>query len=338
MNRQLRNLFRLIRLSARVFQGNHEQGRYHRLVRKKAAGLIQTAHAYNLADEQGRLDERKFLKIQWYMVTHLFMGELFAGLWGRKLTDAEQMRFICLGPVLGLSDILIDDYHFTADKMASLLALHSPDQAATPVEKIFLHYHFALFSHLPPALHREVAAIFTQFHRAQVASLQQFDPAMPLDQLEQVVMDKGGTSVLLCWAVLSPVSAAERAAFYELGGLMQKMNDCVDLYKDGQEGIKTSANVFDNMPAIEANLAAQRDRTFSLLRQLPFDPDRLEEFVFVFHVFVVSVFFKLHEYSAKCGGAFHYPTFLQLPKAKARSQPFSWSSFRFCFRRIVGLF
>lgn len=335
MNR-LHNLFRLIQLSIKVFQANHEKGRYHVFVRRKTAKLMQMAREYNHTATGGGLEERMFLKIQWYMVTTLFTGEILAELLGKKLSEEEQMRYICLGAVFGLSDILIDDYKFTEAKMKSLLELKQPGLAATPIEKIFLHYHFALLHYLPEDRQKDVWAIFTKGGPSQIESLRQFDQDIPTDELEKVVMDKGGTSILLCRAVLSGMTALEETAFYQLGGLIQKMNDCVDLYKDGKEGIKSSANIFSSMEEIKKNLEWQKNKTFETLRSLPFENKKKEDFIFIFHVFVVSVFFKLHEYSTKCGGVFDYQKFLQLSKKEARSQPFSIHSFRYCFWRILN--
>ncbi len=333
---KLRNLSRLARLCIKTYQANRENGKYHLLVRKKAAALIQQSREYNQSATGEKLDERKFLKIQWYMVTHLVMGELFADLLRKKLSEEEQMRYICLGPILGLSDILIDDYKYTADKMNSLLKLNDPNQASTSAEKIFLHYYFAFKRFLPKERHNDFNNIFADFNQSQIDSLRQFDKDMPLEALEKVIMDKGGTSVLLCWVALSAMSEAEESAFYQLGGLMQKMNDCVDLHKDGLEGIKTSANVFNSMEEITQNLESQRNRTFDALLKLDYDKKEIADLIFVFHVFVVGVYYKLHDYSLKCGGSFDYQRYLKLPKHLARSQPLTINSLRFSFWKILN--
>lgn len=333
---KLRNLSRLARLCIKTYQANRENGKYHLLVRKKASTLIQQSREYNLTTFGKKLDERKFLKIQWYMVTHLIMGELFADLHRKKLSEEEQMRYICLGPILGLSDILIDDYKYTADKMNNLLKLNDTNEANTSVEKIFLHYYFAFKRYLPQERHDDFNAIFANFNQSQIDSLNQFNKDMSLEALEKVIMDKGGYSVLLCWVALSAMSEAEESAFYQLGGLMQKMNDCVDLHKDGLEGIKTSANVFNSMEEIMQNLELQKSKTFDSIRKLTFGKKEIEDFIFVFHVFVVGVYYKLHDYNIKCGGNFDYKRYLQLSKKMASSQPLTINSLRFSFWKILN--
>jgi hypothetical protein len=333
---RFQNLLRLIALSLKVYQANRETGSYHALVRRKAAALIEQSRLFNQPTTAASLNERMFLKIQWYMVTHLFTGELFAQLSGEKLSEDAQMRYICLGAVCGLADILIDDYKFSIEKIETLLQIKEPGLAETPVEKVILHYYYAMLRYLPPQLQEGVNRIFVQSQQAQADSLRQFDPSMPPEEVEKVVMKKGGIIVLLCRAVLSPMAAQEEAAFYQLGGLIQKMNDCVDLYKDGKEGILTSANIFSSVEEMKMSLEKQKNITFRLIGKLPYKKKGITNFLFVFHVFLVSVFFKLEEYSRKCGGKFNYQQFLELPKEKARSQPFSLRSLQYCFFKILN--
>lgn len=335
MNR-VHNLFRLIKLTIKAVHANHEWGTYHCYVRRTARKLMNKAREYNYDANGERLEERKFLKIQWYMVTTLFAGEIIALLMGKKLSKEEKMRYICLGSIFALSDILVDDYKFTAAKTKILLGLKDPKLASTSAEKIFLHYYIALFHYLPEDRINDIVELISKGGQSQLESIKQFDLELPKNDIERVVMEKGGTSFLLCRAMLSTMSKLEEAAFYQLGGLIQKLNDCVDMYKDGKEGVKSSANIFGNIDEIKNSLELQKEQTFNLLWKLLYNNKKKEDFIFIFHVFTVGVFFKLDEYSDKCGGVFDYQKFLKLSKKETRSQPFSIKSLRYCFWKILN--
>ena len=333
---RLHNLRRLTRLAKTVFHANREAGNYHKQVQREAADIIAQSKAINEQASEGKLSDRMFKKLQWYMVTHLLMGEMFADLEGRKLTKAEQLCYMILGPVLGLSDILIDDFKFDESQINQLLQADYQSVSNHGVEQIFQLYNSALYESTPKECHAHLTKVFKDFHKSQIDSGHQFDPNISSEELERVIMEKGGTSVLLCRAILSPMTEIEEKAYYQVGGLMQKMNDAVDLYKDGKEGIVTSANSLPNMESMIARLQEQKEAAFAALRQMKFPAARIDDFMFVFHIYVVSVEFKLDEYRRKCGGTFTMEKYLNLDKKTAASQPFSIRSGHFSLWKILN--
>lgn len=327
------NLFRLLALSYRVFQSNREKGNYHRYVQKLAAPIIEKARSYN----DGSIPERMFLKMQWYMVTHLFMGEMFARLMDRSLTLTEQKRFIYLAPILGFSDVLVDDFKYSDEQMLDLLKIKNPDLGANAIEQIFLLFYIEFHQLLPEELFPLLSQYLARGRISQSESLKQFELNISEEEIQEIVIEKGGISVLLCRSLLLPLmNEEEEKTFYQLGGLMQMMNDAVDLYKDGKEGIRTTANTKKTLEEVAQNLEKQKQLTFNLLKKLPFREKRKAEFLFGFYVFVISVFFKLKEYRQKCGKTYDYDTFLNLDKKAVRSEPFSLGSFFYCFPKILA--
>ena len=331
--RQFQNLARLLGLAYRVFQSNRENGSYHKYVQQLGADIIQRAKSYN----DGSIPQRMFLKMQWYMVTHLFMGEMFARLMDKRLNLNEQKRFLYLAPILGFSDILIDDYKYSDEKMQELLKKKTPELGKTPIEKMFLLFYIEFHHLLPDLLFPQVTAYLDKGRKIQSESLKQFEVNISEEEIRKIVLDKGGISVLLCRSILLPMmNKEEEESFYQLGGLMQMMNDAVDLYKDGKEGIRSTANTKKTLKEVAENLDRQKQLTFSLLKQLTFKEAHKADFLFGFYVFVISVFFKLKEYRQKCGREYNYQQFLALDKKAARSEPFSLDSFFYCFPKILA--
>lgn len=329
----VKNLYRLLVLSYRAFESNRESGSYHKYVNKAAKDIIAKSRTYN----DGSIPEKMFLKIQWYMVTHLFMGEMFAELMDRKLTLNEEKRFMYLAPILGFSDILVDDFNYTDEMMLDVLAKNDPDLGQTPAEKMFLLYYIEFHKLLPERLQPILKDYLAKGRKIQSESLKQFDAKTSEEEIKEIVIYKGGISVLLCRGIIEPaISPAEEEAFYELGGLMQMMNDAVDMHKDGLEGIWSTANKKATLEEIAHNLDIQKAKTFSLLKALPYKTHRKANFLFGFYVFVISVFFKLKEYGQKCGKPYDYQRFVALDKKAVRSEPFSLGSFFYCFPKILA--
>lgn len=329
----IKNLYKLLTLSFRVFESNRESGSYHRYVNKVAKDIIAKSRSYN----DGSIPERMFLKIQWYMVTHLFMGEMFARLMDRKLTLNEEKRFMYLAPILGFSDILVDDFNYTDEMMLDLLEKKDPELGQNPVEKMFLLYYIEFHHLLPDSLQAVLKDYLAKGRKIQSESLKQFDKNTSDAEIKEIVIYKGGISVLLCRGIIEPrISPAEEKAFYELGGLMQMMNDAVDLHKDGLEGIWTTANKKTSLDEVAHNLDQQKQVAFELVKNLPYQQQRKADFLFGFYVFVISVFFKLKEYNQKCGQPYSYERFLAMDKKAVRSEPFSLGSFFYCFPKILS--
>jgi hypothetical protein len=203
------------------------------------------SHLGKLLDEaeknsDGTLDESDFKKIYKYygLAVPAILGEEFAVLRGKPLSERERLALSYQGAMTGLVDDFFDRRDMSEEKL--LAFINDPD-IVTPSnsgERLFLHlfkksmeltHHPSLTQHYLPKV-----------YLAQVASIAQERPGLSKDELKKLTIDKGGSSLLYYRSVMeNPFIAKEEEAFYLVGGMTQFGNDIFDVYKDTLHDIRT---------------------------------------------------------------------------------------------------
>lgn len=317
----LANTYYLLLFTRMSFQANREQGRYHHRVRSRAAGLISQAQELN----DGSIPEKAYRKIQWYMVSTLFMGELAAHLAGYRIRSGEERAYCYLGALIGLSDILVDDYQLEAPALEALLQQHPGD---TPIERMFSIYYQALFRLVDAGQAERLKAAFAELIHYQVASLRQFDTGISEQDTIAITRGKGGASLKLCAALLPGTEGPMQEALYELGGFIQFLNDAQDLPKDAREGVVTFVRFRQGFPDILQYIEAERRRTFHSFSTLALKRSRLRYFLFCFHAMFVLITYKLGRYARLCAGELDMQRIAVMDEKIFRANPFSMSFIR----------
>ena len=132
-----------LKFVTKVFAVNRENGAYHSYIKKVASYEIRKSHDLN----DGSISRLDFLKIQWYMVTTLYLGELIAELRPNKLTEQEKMSLIYSGALMAITDLMVDDHQLGSEKLIALLSGEAFDhEDLSPVENVFILYHNKLVS------------------------------------------------------------------------------------------------------------------------------------------------------------------------------------------------
>lgn len=330
----LKNIYRLSKLTHDMRSANRESGALHKKMEKLMQPIVQASEAYN----DGSITPRMHKKMQWYMVETLWMSQQFAQLHQVTLDEATQQASAFSGALLGISDILIDDLPETQLERTKAFvyapAQHTPQ---TPLEKLYIAYFQAFEACLSANNQSQIWHYYWTTIDAQVASRRQFEPDLPNEDLIKILKDKCGYTTLLCRAVLPlPIDNAEHTMIYELGALVQFINDINDLHKDSTQGIKNFANQFDSTEAMQQALLTQVKTAFELFSQCQPASKNAIYFLFTFHSFVVVSLAQLRHYEHLCGGLYNLDKFLNVPLNKAKVQPFLWKNLKFSIPRMLG--
>lgn len=312
---------------------NREKGALHKKVQQMMQPIVQASAQY----DDGSITPRMHKKMQWYMVETLWMSQQFAKLYRLKLDQNSIQCAAFVGALGAISDILIDDLPSQNLKALSIFILSPLAKEATlPLEKLYQAY----FEKFDACLHESNRAnIFKYFQytlEAQLRSKQQFEQRLPYSVLIKILKDKCGYTTLLCRAVVSPtISQPEEKAIYELGALVQFINDINDLHKDSKQGIRNFANNFDTLTEIKQALMQQTNLAFHQVKQLPYSKKTKRYFLFMFYSFVVIGIAQLRHYEYICNGLYSLDEFLKLPQSKAKIRPFLFRNLRFSVFKIL---
>ena len=100
------NFILFLRLAWKMFNANNSFGSYHRMVSRVARETIRQSLMLN----DGTIPERIFIKIRWYMVEAVIIGEMLATLTGHSVNKRDKESLIYLGAIMALFDAIVDDF------------------------------------------------------------------------------------------------------------------------------------------------------------------------------------------------------------------------------------
>ncbi len=330
------NLKMFINLSGRMLQANNTWGSYHRFVRNLAKDTIRRSHHIN----DGTIPERVYKKIQWYMVEMVFTGELLANLTGYSINKKDKESLICLGAIMALFDVVTDDVRLEKNIVNRLFEnTFSADSRAvnvpeTTIEKIYYLYLDRLNNTVGKEYWLEIEE-YIRIIRFQINSDRQMEENITEDDVISITMAKGGVSVLLCSAVMFQTSDPLRKALYQLGGFIQMMNDCQDIYKDTVEGIKTFVHFRKNFRAIFDRIDEQRNIVCQALQSIPCSNRGRLETIFNLNAMFVVITYKLRRYAEACNYILDFNSISGMNRSDFRVALYSPAAIFTCFSKII---
>lgn len=329
----LKNLRQFILLTFDMRSANLESGALHKKVQKMMQPIVQASTQYN----DGSITTHMHKKMQWYMVEMLWMSIQFGKLYRIKLDQATQQTTAFLGALGAISDILIDDSP-EQDIARAKEFIYAPFEhtSKTPFEKLYRAYFEALEQCLPADNKKQVLKYYWLCIDAQFASRQQFQPDLPQPQLIQILKDKCGYTTILCRAVLpQSIDKPEQKMIYELGALVQFINDVNDLHKDSKQGIRNFANSYNTLPEMKQAIQNQAEVAFGLFKQIDYPKKAARKFLFIFYSFVIVSFAQLRHYHLICGKHYMLERFLHISSEKAKIQPFLLHNLKFSVPKVL---
>jgi hypothetical protein len=216
---------------------------YHILSTRSKEQKWATNYLKSLELQQGgKLDDFTFNKVVTsYAIYIPMMCDAFTLLRNKYTNEGEKERMLHYFICSSLFDNFCDRAELTAAELNSISFEPDQYQPRNFDEQLFLHSHRLLKAFVRDKdYYNEVTR---KLYKAQEDSALQFDKTISNEILEQITLDKGGYSVLLCHFYLDQqASAAEQHCWYQIGGIIQLTNDLYDIYKDLQEGSTTLPN------------------------------------------------------------------------------------------------
>lgn len=280
---------------------------------------IEANRAYGVLEKfekafDGRFDEETKKKIA---VSHSIYNPLimdsFSRLKGRATNDAEKERLVSYFTCSSLLDNFFDRGELT---LPEIYAINFDTERFQPKDfdqRVYLHCHQLLLKYVPDK------ASYLQVLRAEVdaqaASLRQFDPSIPNEEIRDIMMAKGGNAVLLCRHYLDDHhTTIEDACWYQLGAMIQMTNDLYDVFKDARDGIATLATRCTNASELSGFVEKQIETLRRLIAALPY-PEKSKQRFYVAMAGVASLAMvatdNLKRIEKKYG---HMPEFRTLPR------------------------
>lgn len=180
------------------------------------------------------LTKRKWLdisivkRIKLYITISDFITNWFFTLRGFKATNKERKRILYLAAIMPLLDDLTDSLKIPSKDI--IKDLKSTNNTLHPTIPVIRYLYFKLIENCSKHF------IFT-FHRAleiQDKSITQLhEKKLKTKAIKDITYEKGGISIFLFRLILDhPLRKNEEKSIYELGYLIQLINDMFDIHKD----------------------------------------------------------------------------------------------------------
>ena len=232
-------------------------------------------------NNDGSIDKEDFKKITNYygLAVPAILGEALCVLRGQKMSLQERWALTCQGAMTGLGDDFFDKQS-TTDGIIKLL-VEKPEEVIgnNAAERLFLKFYLKSlqYAHNPAMTLQYLLRVF----KAQVESRKQGIPGLlSKNEIEQITIDKGATSVLFYRTVLlNPLNKAEEEALYQMGGLMQLGNDIFDVYKDCLKKIDTPVTTAKNVQAVRELFQSQMEKSFALFYSTGYTRKNINRFL-----------------------------------------------------------
>jgi hypothetical protein len=235
------------------------------------ASMLQDLNAF-IKDNEGHLSESDISKMRFYYGLAVpVIGEIYKQLWGSGLSDAERRTLTYLGAATGLFDDFFDQDHVSLPRLRNMLLRPDLNDARTPKERLFIQFYLKALEHSNAELIKQYCI---DIYEAQVNSVRQSDPELPLEEITAITKEKGGVSILLYRAALErDISEQEKELILQIGFLGQLENDIFDIYKDHIAGIRTLATTAESFSALRETFTGVLSEVYRRIDHLNF-PER----------------------------------------------------------------
>lgn len=325
-----KNGFLFIKFIFKVRAVNRENGSYHRYVNKITQNELAKSHQFN----DGSISQLHFLKIQWYMATNLYLGELLAELRPRHLTLNEKRSLIYLGALMAITDLMVDDHQLGYKRVSLLLNGETIEpNRSTAIEKVFILYYEKLLSGIDDEK-KQLIKDFTML-KPQIESHLQLNEPVSEAAIHKLTREKGGTAILLTTSFLIKITEKNKEAFLQLGAFIQYLNDSQDFIKDKKNGITTFISFCSTFDDVNQKLTEEFDLTRTLLCTSGFPESKVYELLFYIHALYVGIQYKNQQLARRISNSIDFEKLPLMKRATFELQMFSMRSIIFCVPRIL---
>ena len=240
-----------------------------RFLQNQVRSIIEQSKKTN----DGSLDEDDFRKISLYgYAVPAMIGETFCVLRGTKMSEQERLAMTYLGTITGLFDDFFDKKNMSIGEIELLIDNPVATVSTNSYEKLII----TLFNNaLENCADKNLLKTYcTNVFEAEVLSKKQMLPDIERDEIQEIIFQKGGVSMLLySCALAGNLSEADKTIIFKLGSIGQLENDIFDVYKDYHEGIKTLVTTETNISNLREIYSGLVEEIFELVRATNY-PDK----------------------------------------------------------------
>jgi len=276
----MKSLCNIIYISGTFYKLWHNVKKQKDFIDKTLSKDLETIRDNN----DGSINDDDIQKITSYygMGIPAILGTSFAILRGLDLTTEERTASTFLGAMTGLGDDFFDLKNLTEEELRFLLnaLLNEPLNVKVKrlSEEVFLNFYTKVLSNSKN--HELLKFYIGEVFNAQKKSLKQATQEITSDEIKEITLYKGGSSLLLYRSIFdNQLSAEEKELLYAMGGLMQLGNDIFDVYKDSIKGIKTLATTETNIDKLRQTFIVQMDETFRLAYSTSYKLKNIKSFL-----------------------------------------------------------
>jgi hypothetical protein len=290
MSNSIKNFFLFFKASVRLVVQLRRQQKF----------ILSNLEPYlDLANQSndGSLEQADFKKIRNYYALFVvaIVGENYCRLRGTKMTLRERKALTFQGALTGLYDDFFDKEKWKEKPVLEMMNNPFTYSAKDSAEKLFLF--FLQQVHLNLENKNDFSILFHQIYQIQNETKKQINSTLSLSELKTISEKKGGLSHLFYRTSLSnPLASGEYIALYELGSLLQQVNDIFDIWKDSCSGISTFASLSKDIKTTKLEFEQQLDKVSRLIKNLPYKTKNKSDFFVQLLILISMGIVSLNQY------------------------------------------
>ncbi len=243
-------------------------------IRRHIATILQDI---NVFDSHQILTKVDIQKLKQYMFFSTLFAELLCVLDGRKPNEKEQKAALYLGAMAPFYDDFFDRNISSEKRVRILTHQYSDLLHANPHEKMYIKLAEHFYAHTG-----DVSQTFEKLLQAQKQGKNLTVNQSSKTAIKKAAYDKGGyTALLLRKTLAHPMRKGEEKAIYQLGTLIQFMDDIFDIYEDSRNQVCSLAYPSTDVRYLSADYRQHFQRTLRLFYQLPYKNRQVEKFAYL---------------------------------------------------------
>ncbi|MBL0049887.1 MAG: hypothetical protein IPP32_17530 [Bacteroidetes bacterium] len=292
-----RNFFPYVRVSAKLVAQLNRQRNY---LKKYLEPHLAAAQKSN----DGSLEAADFAKIRNYYALFVvaIVGENYCTLRGSKMTERERKVLTFQGALTGLYDDFFDHPKRKNARVMEMMDNPFSYAAENSVDRLFLFFLQQVHQNLEDK--KDFDAMFLHIYKVQIETEKQINSNLSAQELKKISSDKGGLSHLFYRITLSnPLGQKEHDCIYELGSLLQQVNDIFDVWKDSMNGISTFATASKDMRQTKQEFENQLQKVYEMVLALDYDNKNKRNFFLQLMILIGMGIVSLNQYIGLQEGA-----------------------------------
>ena len=257
--------------------------------KKFLAQYIDPILKNTLAANDGSIDDHDIRKINTYygLAVPAILGEAFCILRGTNMTARERLASTAQGAMTGLFDDFFDKDYLSDNAVENIIHQQSNSGNKKANQVLFDIFYKMALDNVPDK--KLLVDALLDVYRAQVSSKLQLNHAIPYEELLNITMHKGGSSVLFYRTAFFPeVSGKEKNLINNLGAMMQLGNDIFDVYKDRESGINTLVTLNSHIDEIRTLLKTRLREYYSAAHELGYPEKNTRTFLNLLSIAIFS--------------------------------------------------